>query len=213
MQFFSLSLVVLQLVLSVSPPTSDNPPAGANLEVSLEVKTASIPEAQTNDKAVNYHVSFDLAIKNNGTDEYNIPSPAGQLWSVVVFQRDSGKVLKWNWTRADAAPASLAAGNELKLAAEWDPANDADSGSYVVAATFLPTGSVTVRNFTLPPPQMNADILFTGRLMGYYRMPDRQRFQVDTDATCTLKEETASPDARTFFNNFGSRPHERQIRV
>ena len=100
--------------------------------MSLEVRTGPVPEAKTNDKAVNYHVSFDLAIKNDGTDEYNIPSPAGQLWNVVVFQRDSGKVLKWNWTGADATPASLAAGHELKLAAEWDPQNDADSGSYVV---------------------------------------------------------------------------------
>ena len=64
------------------------------MEVSLEVRTGPVPEAKTNDKAVNYHVSFDLAIKNDGTDEYNIPSPAGQLWNVVVFQRDSGKVLK-----------------------------------------------------------------------------------------------------------------------
>ncbi|HEV2988264.1 MAG TPA: 5'-nucleotidase C-terminal domain-containing protein [Candidatus Angelobacter sp.] len=221
MQFVSLSLMVLGLVLSASSQTGNTAPAEANLELFLEVRTTPVPQAQTNKKAVKYHVSFDLTVKNNGTNEYKVPRPAGQLWNVFVFQANSGKVLKWNWIGDGAASASLAAGDELKLAAEWDSANDVDSGSYVVTATFLPTGSVKVRNFTLPPPQRSADILFTGRLMGYYRMPDKQKFaftnhkgkDTDEDPACVFDKPGASPDARTFFDKFGSSPNEHQIRV
>ncbi len=220
MHFVSLCLVVLGLVLSASSQSDHNPPAVPNLELSLEARATPVPQAQTKDNAVKYHVSFDLAIKNVATNVYEIHGSVGQLWNIVVFQRDSAKVLKWNWTGAGVAPASLVTGDEWKLAAEWDSTNDADSGSYVVTATFLPTGSVTVRNFTLPPPQMNADILFTGRLMGYYRIPDRQKFefanQEITDKNkypCAFDKPGASPDARTFFDKFGSKPEEHQIRV
>jgi hypothetical protein len=57
----------------------------------------------------------------------------------------------------------------------------------------------------------SADIVFTGRLMGYYRLPDKQKFKFAGDP-CSDKE-PASPDARTFFDNFPYQRNEHQIHV
>lgn len=166
------------------------------------------------DEEVKYHVSFELAIKNTGADQYQLSRTIHKLWTVVVYQKDSQKTLKWDWTGDESKITTLLPGQELHATADWDALNDAKSGVYTVTATFDDTGRQVTAEFTLPPLAMSANILLTGRLMGYYRLPDKQKFEFATgDPTCVPDEKAASPDARTFFDNFQYDPNDHQIRV
>lgn len=202
-----LLLVVLapSLVLSAFCQTNDVISADPKLQLMVDVHTTPFYDEKT--AHVKYHVAFDLSIKNIGNDDYNLP--VSKLWNVNVTRQDSQEVVNVTPTGDESNMKFVAPGEKLHTMFESASGNDVDSGVYKVTATFNGTAPLTTE-FTLPPPQMNADILFTGRLMGYYRLPNRQMFAGDTG--CNAAKE-ASADAKLFFDTFPYKDGDHQIRL
>jgi hypothetical protein len=214
MKIFCLFPLIFGLVLSAFSQPGNDPSTTANLELLLSVNTTPVA-SQPNDTAFKYHASFDLTIKNKGPNEYRPRKALRELSELVVSQQPSGNKLQWHWTDDGSDIKCVAAGEVRHLRAEWDSLNDAESGTYTVTATFDHRSDFQSRTFDLPPPRSprSADIVFTGRLMGYYRLPDKQGFEFKGDLPCVPEKEKASPDAGTFFDNFPYQRNEHQIRV
>jgi hypothetical protein len=68
-------------------------------------------------------------------------------------------------------------------------------------------GSLPDSSAASDDPQVDREILFTSKLMGYFRMPDHQPYQrTPSDPRCPVTWGDASPDARIFIENFRNRP-------
>src|SRR5262249_7453338 len=198
MKLYYVLPIVLGSILSAQSQTSQITSGGSNIDVRLEVHPDPVGNT-TDHEPIKYHTRFELIAQNKGAEEYQVSGSMHQLWKLVVLQQPSGEKLKFSWTGKDSVIKSISPQTQALASAEWDAGNDAVAGNYIAIATFLPTNDVRIKEFTVPPPPppLTANILFTGRLMGYYRLPDRQSFTAA--GGCTSPETDASPDAITFF--------------
>lgn len=191
MKLCFLSLVALVLSLGAPAQTPSDSSSNTGVETLLGVNTD-----KTKEKDGKYHAYFALIIRNKGGSDYYIPKRADQLWKLEVYRQDSpeGK-LPWRWLDKGPQVFSLAPGEESPVTAEWEAPATTENVTYIVVATFVPTGHTIKKQFVLPP--RTANILFTGELMGYYRVPNRQSLE---DRECEAKN--PSPDASVFFSKF-----------
>lgn len=201
-----LSFLCLWLV-PVSPssahaqgPTVPRPTP--SLELSLEIRRV-FPSDPANDPSGRVYEQFVVTLKNTGADAYTVPDQTSHLWRLHLYHQGNPEetlplTLRYPHTQVNALDPQ----DVMRVVAEWTI--DTNPGNYNFDAEYVPTGATKSGTFTVPPP-FEENILFTSKLMGYYRLPDKQSFSVlSSDSPCPLPSEDhpASRDARVFFQNF-----------
>ena len=198
-----VSLVALVLAQNTNAQTAKECSSGAQLAVSMSVNTD-----QPKDKEDKYRAKFVLTVKNRGSSTCNLTQPVSKLWKVEVYRQDPAENKlhavdtsqdEWTWmpSAQGQQDPSLDPGAEKSAIAEWKTVATKETTTYVVGATFGPTKEVTATRFVLPPREMKINLLITGQLMGYYRVPNRQTLE---HRNC---EGDPSLDASVFFSRFG----------
>ncbi len=217
MKLHRILLVVLGFALNAFALANSGSSNESRLEVLLDVSTKPV-DIHKIDSPYKYRMVISLTVRGQGADAY-IGKPVRDLWSVVVLpeSRDGeapADKVQWNWLVKDQ-PSIIGPNVEgsMPAMAEWYATSGTKSQTYAVTATFIPTGETKVEKLTLPPT-MTADILFTGKLFGYYRAPDTQGGE-NSEEGCErdIPIKDASRDAQIFFSKFSYDPSARQVRV
>lgn len=184
-----------------------------NLKLALQTSSGFLADAFATELPRVFHEIFLLTVENIGTADCRVPLRVDQVWKINVHQQGLDVPLPWIWfdDRLVISPPGedrilLHPKQPVKVTAEWAGTKP---GTYIIEATFLPTWDqkVLTEEFSLPLSHSSVDILFTGKLMGYYRLPHQQQFNVNKTLPCTAPNSTdseavASPDADVFIKNF-----------
>src|SRR5579864_9356437 len=149
--------------------------------------------------------TFSLTVANFGSAPYVLPKNQS-LWQINVYTESTGvRSLFWTGSTPTTSPSlepieprkSNIESVEVALPVA------AETREYQVEAEFLPTRATIWTTFdTYPLP--SASILFTGKLMGYYRLPDKQSLQ-SNDCEAPGPGAQASRDAQVFIDNYAGR--------
>jgi 5'-nucleotidase, C-terminal domain len=176
-------------------------PPDPQIRLSLAVNRVA-----ANEKSGKPAEQFVLTIENTGDEDCPIPPSASELWSIRLYRENMPDEtgLRWQPSRSEAP---LKPGKTYTVAAEWQFPDDFQPGTYHFEAEFVPSFSSTkcvkkTADFTIWPTT-ERKIFFTGRLMGYYRLPNEQPF-AGPPSGCppTPSPDDLSPDAWVFAHNY-----------
>jgi hypothetical protein len=166
------TIVSLTGVAKTTFAQSETAPA-EQVKVSLEVRRVPPGDkALPGESRIDEHVT--LIVENESKVDFPIPHSLDQLWKVSLH-KESTEPEPWKWFATTPETTSLPPGRRLRLEGGWEFPKGVEPGPYVVEAEFVPTGEKQTARFVVRPP-LTAEVLFTGKLMGYYRLPDQQTF-------------------------------------
>lgn len=174
---------------------------GPQLKFSLEVNRVLVDQSETKEQ-------FVLTFENTGKDAYPVATQVEQIWRVSLYQKEAAVAAEFlTWSDKGPGITSIKTGEKHTVMAEWQFPNIIQAGTYHFEAQFLPTGDRETADFTIWPP-MDREILFTGKLMGYYRLPNQQLFaRSASDPPCTVPGpgHQESRDATVFIEKYRQR--------
>jgi hypothetical protein len=190
------------------------------LAYTVSASSGSVIFDPSSDTSREIKQEFDLTLWNHGADVFRFPTGFARGWEIKVYAPNSNRTGPiCSQSESEDLPEVLNPGTHraVTLACTFDPSDN--FGSYEAEATFLPTGHVIRVRFTIDRPT-DANILFTGKLMGYFRFPNHQSVQLGpeangpyctdptkavrpTDGTEIQEGEALSPDAQVFIDTYG----------
>jgi hypothetical protein len=189
-RFMPFGVVVL-IVMTASAQGAKTGPAP--LRLSLEL-------ARVVDEHSRVEEQFMMTVENTGDTDYPLPTELERLWNVTLYRSGARDPEPLTWSTQGVGPASLEKGKKWMMSAKWQFPTSPVPGSYHFEAQFLPTGDTRTADFAIQAPT-DREILFTSKLMGYYRLPDQQSFsRSPSDPGCPIPDlhQLESPDPKDF---------------
>jgi len=163
---------------------------------------------------------FDLTVWNYGDKEISF----SRGWEIKVYPSGSDRstpICVDSQQVNEPWKVGPGAGKTVFLACRL--ASSSKLGNYEVDASFLPTGRVVTIVFTISSGLADRTLLFTGKLMGYFRFPNHEPAVMGTKwdkPHCTdpsnaflagkdgeIPEQALSADAQIFINAYGEKHH------
>jgi hypothetical protein len=162
---------------------------------------------------------FDLTVRNHTSTAYILPKGATRSWQIRVYAPNSNRTDPiCEQFESQDFPEILNAHTQRTVTLTCVIKLSNNFGTFEAEATFLPTREVIKVKFEIQPSS-DANILFTGKLMGYFRFPNRQIVPDDSQGNgphCAnpskaarptsgeIREgEVLSPDAQVFIDAYG----------
>ena len=203
LQRLSVFVAILSaLTRSSATPPPHGLPSGNAIPLSYSINTThqfrqqgSLAESET----------FSLTVANFGSAPYVLPKNQS-LWQINVYTESTGvRSLFWTGSTPITSPSVEPLEPQKSNTESVDVAFPlpAEIKEYQVEAEFLPTGA-TIRTTFDTYPLPTASVLFTGKLMGYYRLPDKQSIQ-SNDCEPPGSDAQPSRDAQVFIDNYEHR--------
>ncbi len=139
-----------------------------------------------------------LLTADNMSGDLAVDAKADQIWDISLH-RDGATDVAGSSMWVDNRNV-VRTGKKIAALAEWEFPNDILPGTYHFTALFHVTHEVKTADFSVGP-RLDREILFTGKLTGYYRLPDRQPFALvrsPSDPCSPPSGEPPSPDAPSW---------------
>ena len=155
------------------------------------------------------HEEFVASLANSGKERYFVSEQATTQWEIRLYrQGHEADSLPIAWQEPPSPISEIESGQSVRAIATWEITAATVPGTYEVEVRFIPSGDREKGRFDVGPP-IDKDILFTSKLMGYYRLPDRQGFVPPSlETPCPLpgkNYELASRDAAVFMKRVENR--------
>jgi hypothetical protein len=221
-----LFLVLAWLVVSWTPPSAAQEEHAfrnvreGNLGYIVRASSGLLTVTADEKSREEIKQSFDLTVWNYGDKELSFSGG----WEIKVYPSGSDRSTPVCVDSQQVnEPWKVAPGAGKTVFLECRLNSSSKLGNYEVDAGFLPTGRVVTIVFTISSRPADSTLLFTGKLMGYFRFPnheptvkgmewDRPHCTDPTNAFLAGKdteipEQALSADAQIFINAYGEKHH------